>query len=86
MVNPDGDQSSNLASKYVIFAATFVARTDDEDDTSDVDSNDNSFEQPDDDETLGHDSDDHPMQEYHRESLSFYICELLFVWHHPMQE
>ena len=34
------------------------ARTDEEDDTSDVDANDNSFGQPDDDETLGHDSND----------------------------
>ena len=61
----NGDQSSNLASKYAIFAAAFVARTDEEDDTSDVDANDNSFEQPDDDETLGHDSHDEDVaQEY----------------------
>ena len=58
----NGDQSSNLTSKYAIFAAAFVARTDEEDDTSDVDANDNSFEQPDDDETLGHDSHDSAYQ------------------------
>ena len=60
-----GDRSSNLASKYAIFAAAFVARADEEEDISDVDANDNSFEQPADDETMNNESDDEDVfQEY----------------------
>ena len=60
-----GDRSSNLASKYAIFAAAFAARADEEEDISDVDANDNSFEQPEDDETMNNESDDEVVaQEY----------------------
>ena len=49
----EGDKTANLTTKFSIFAAAFVARGDDEeDDTSDVDVNENSFEHPDDNETL----------------------------------
>ena len=61
--NVDDVKSSSLASKYAIFAAAFLTRTDD-DDTSDVDANDNSFEQPD-DETMDQESNDEDVaQEY----------------------